>query len=390
MDTHTQTITPWNVELKNGQIDLNKLINEFGVEPITQELLDRFKQVTGHEPHIWLKRGIFFAHRQLNDILNDYEQGKQIFLYTGRGPSSESMHLGHMPSFMFIKWLQDVFKAIVIIQMADDEKVYFKNEPFEKIYKYGFENAKDIIACGFDREKTFIFSNRDHSRTIPYQTIVCELMRYVQLNDIQATFGIKNNMPIGQFMWPVYEIAASFSQSFEPIFGINPIKCLICYGLDQDPFFRISRDVANKINHPKPCSLIMKFLPSLEGTSKMNSTNQNGPITTIFMNSDKNDVYNKIKKYAFSGGRETLKEHREKGANLDIDIPYQYLCFFEFDDEKLNHIANEYGSGRMLTSEIKKLLADKIIDLIETHKSNRNMITDNELAYFYDINKFKH
>lgn len=382
-------ITPWNVKFENGQDNLDKLINEFGVEPITNELLEKFTRITGMEPHPWIKRGIFFAHRQLNEILNDHEQGKKIFLYTGRGPSSESLHIGHMPSFMFTKWLQDVFNAIVIIQIADDEKVYFKNEPFDKIYNYGFENAKDIIACGFNREKTFIFSNRDYSRTIPYQTIVCELMRHIHLNKIQAVFGIPDNAPIGQVMWPVYQIAASFSQSFEPILGKDPIKCLICYGIDQDVYNRIGRDVATSINHPKPCSIIMKFLPSLEGTSKMNSTNQNGPITTIFMNSDKNDVYNKIKKYAFSGGKETLKEHREKGANLDIDIPYQYLRFFEFDEQKLEFIANEYKSGKMLTSEIKKIVSDKIIELIENHQKNRSQITNTELAYFYDINKFK-
>ena len=81
---------------------------------------------------------------ELDLILNDYENKKQIFLYSGRGPSSD-MHIGHMPSFLFTKWLQDVFQAIVIIQIADDEKYMFKNMDFDSIYKLGFENAKDII-----------------------------------------------------------------------------------------------------------------------------------------------------------------------------------------------------------------------------------------------------
>ena len=36
-------------------------------------------------------------------ILDRYEQGKPFFLYTGRGPSSDSMHLGHLIPFMFTK-----------------------------------------------------------------------------------------------------------------------------------------------------------------------------------------------------------------------------------------------------------------------------------------------
>jgi tryptophanyl-tRNA synthetase len=30
-------------------------------------------------------------------------------MYTGRGPSSDALHLGHTIPFSFTKWLQDVF-----------------------------------------------------------------------------------------------------------------------------------------------------------------------------------------------------------------------------------------------------------------------------------------
>lgn len=58
-----------------------------------------------------------------------------------------------------------------------------------------------------------------------------------------------------------------------------------------------------------------------------------------------------INKYAFSGGGATLEEHRAKGANLEVDVPWKYLNFFEEDDAKLEHIGKEYGAGRMLTGE---------------------------------------
>jgi hypothetical protein len=58
-----------------------------------------------------------------------------------------------------------------------------------------------------------------------------------------------------------------------------------------------------------------------------------------------------INKYAFSGGGATLDEHRAKGANLDVDVPWKYLNFFMEDDAKLGHIGREYGAGRMLTGE---------------------------------------
>jgi len=44
----------------------------------------RIEKVTGKPAHPFLKRGIFFAHRDLVDILDCYEKGIPFYLYTGR------------------------------------------------------------------------------------------------------------------------------------------------------------------------------------------------------------------------------------------------------------------------------------------------------------------
>lgn len=60
------------------------------------------------------------------------------------------------------RWLQDVFDVPLIIQLTDDEKYLWKDLKVEQSYKLAYENAKDIIAVGFDVEKTFIFSDFDY------------------------------------------------------------------------------------------------------------------------------------------------------------------------------------------------------------------------------------
>ncbi len=50
-----------------------------------------------------------------------------FYLYTGRGPSSEALHLGHMLPFIFCKYMQDAFKVPFIIQITDDEKYFHKD-----------------------------------------------------------------------------------------------------------------------------------------------------------------------------------------------------------------------------------------------------------------------
>jgi tryptophanyl-tRNA synthetase len=66
----------------------------------------RIERVTGRKVHLFLRRGLFFSHRDLEHILNAYENKKPFFLYTGRGPSSDAFHLGHLIPFEFTKYLQ--------------------------------------------------------------------------------------------------------------------------------------------------------------------------------------------------------------------------------------------------------------------------------------------
>lgn len=116
----------------------------------------------GQPVHHFLRRGIFFSHRDMYSILKLHEEKKPFYLYTGRGPSSSSMHLGHLVPFIFCKWLQDVFNVPLVIQMTDDEKTLWKDLKVEEAKKLTYENVKDIIAVGFDVNKTFIFSDFDY------------------------------------------------------------------------------------------------------------------------------------------------------------------------------------------------------------------------------------
>ena len=93
--------------------------------------------------------------------------------------------------------------------------------------------------------------------------------------------------------------------------------------------------------------------------------------TAIWTTDDPETVKRKINKYAFSGGQPTIKEHRCKGGNPEIDVRYQWLTFFEENDKKLENIYNKYKSGELLTGELKAILIDKINKLLKTHRTER-------------------
>ena len=104
-----QNITPFDVSGgidETGKllpVDYNKLVDKFGAQLISPQLLERFERVTGKKPHRFMRRGIVFSHRDLEKILDRYERGQPFYLYTGRGPSSDSMHIGHATPFEFTK-----------------------------------------------------------------------------------------------------------------------------------------------------------------------------------------------------------------------------------------------------------------------------------------------
>ncbi|KAN0141109.1 hypothetical protein V8E53_000865 [Lactarius tabidus] len=389
---HEQVVTPWDVQgsvSTDGQqlaIDYDKLIDQFGTRRIDAALLERFERLTGHKPHILLRRGMFFSHRDFNTILDRYEKGKPFFLYTGRGPSSDSMHLGHMIPFVFTKWLQDVFDVPLVIQLTDDEKFLFRHElKPEQTHEFALKNAKDIIAVGFKLEKTFIFSDYDYVGG-PFYKNVSKISRQITLSQAKATFGFGDSDNIGKIHFAAIQAAPSFSNSFPQIFGTtSDIPCLIPCAIDQDPYFRLTRDVAQKLKYPKPTLLHAKFFPALQGPqTKMSASDVN---SSIYMSDTPNQIKNKINRHGFSGGRETEEEHRRLGGNPDVDVSYQYLSFFLEDDEELTQIGEDYRAGRLLTGQLKARCIKVLQEFTGSFQARRKAITDEEVKTFMDANR---
>jgi tryptophanyl-tRNA synthetase len=98
-----QVVSPWEVKAGKGGVDYDKLVDQFGCQHVDTALIARLTAATGRPPHHFLRRGIFFTHRDLDAILDAHYKGDSFYLYTGRGPSSESLHLGHLVPFMFTK-----------------------------------------------------------------------------------------------------------------------------------------------------------------------------------------------------------------------------------------------------------------------------------------------
>ena len=359
-------INPFEVE---GDIDYDRLIEEFGLQKIDDEILNKFKQICdekGIKLHFMLRRKIFFAHRDLKKIFDEYEKGNEFFLYTGVGPSGP-IHIGHLLVWSFTKWLQDLFDAELYFQFTDDEKFLFKDKSYEEIQKWLGDNMKEVAAVGFNPEKTNFIINTKHVGILYPEAI--KVAKKITFSTIKSAFGFNDSNNIGSIFYTAMQTVPAFLPS---ILKKKKMFCLIPHAVDQDPHFRISRDIIPKLGFDKPASIQCSFLPPLEGNNgKMSSSTGAG----IYASDNEKEVKKKINKYAFSGGKNTLEEHRKYGGDPSIDIPFQYLRYlFEENDEKLKELETKYKSGELLSGELKKYTIDKINEFLKAHQERKEKI----------------
>jgi len=344
-------INPWKVE---GKIDYEKLIEQFGTERLNYDFPN---------PHVLIRRRFFFSSRDLSKAI---ENG--FFIYTGRGPSGK-MHIGHLPPFLLAKWFQDTYDVNVYIMISDDEKyVYSKDANWEEIQKYADDNIKDILSLGFNSDKTFIFKSSEYIANVYQATL--SIARKINFSTAKAVFGFKGDTNIGLIFYTALQIVPTFFEKKYP---------LIPAGIDQDPYWRIQRDIAESFGYFKASAIHGKFFPSLLGLDKKMSSSQ--PDSVIWLDENKKSLEKKINK-AFSGGQPTIELHRRLGGNPDIDVAYLLLYYlFEEDDSKIEKIREDYRSGKLLTGELKQYAIEKIWQFLEKHQQNKENL---DLEKYYN------
>ena len=371
-------VTPWEV---SGDVNYKKLMKDFGLEGINKDILKKIEKNAG-ELHFMLKRKVFFAGRDLNWVLDEYEKGNNFFLYTGRGPSGP-IHLGHLGVWVFTKWLQDKFGADLWFQWTDDEKFLLgKKDSFEEIEEIMRENMYDVIALGFNPKKTHFLIDTKHAGLIYPEAI--KVAKKITYSMVRSSFGMNKSSNVGMIFYTAIQAVPAFLPS---VINKKKIPCLIPHAVDQDPHFRLTRDILPKLGYFKPASIQSSFLPPLTGMHGKMSSSQPESNTAILTTDSPAEVERKIKKYAFSGGQKTTEEHRKKGGNPDIDVSYQYLkMFFEPDDAKLKKIHDDYKSGTLLTGELKEILIEKINSFLKEHQRKRELAKKRIDEFLFRIN----
>jgi tryptophanyl-tRNA synthetase len=329
--------------------DYDKLLREFGVEDFTKLKVP--------DPLTTMSRGIVFGHRDLRPVLNAMKTGKKFAVMSGIKPSNY-LHIGSKMVVDEIVYFQN-HSGLVYYAIADLESLVDNGLPLDKAREIAKDNIIDLIALGINPKKARIYLQ---SQEIKVQRLAYVYSCNVTNNMLKAIYG---EHPVGIYMAALTQVGDILLPQVEH--GKMPV--VVPVGFDQDPHIRLTRDIAKKHGLTPPSSTYHKFMSSLLGVERKMSKRE--PQGVIYLNEDPKKARKKIMKYAFSGGRATLEEHRKKGGNPDIDVSYHYLTYLEEDDNKLKKIYNDYKSGKLLSGELKNILADKIEAFLIEHQKKR-------------------
>src|SRR3989344_6461109 len=335
-------------------IDNERLVKEFGAE-----LMSKIHDA----PDFYaFKSGILYSHRDFDKFLHALKKGEKCAIVSGVNASG-TFHLGHKAVFDLNLFFQKRYDLPVFIPISDDESyVAGKVKDQKEALKNSMELAKELLAYGFDPKKTYFIIDQIYTNIYNF---AIKYSKSLTLSTIKATYGYEMETNAGLFFYPTIQSA----HILLPFEKFNFDEVLVPIGPDEDTHIRICRDIAPKFGLKKPCIIHSVFLPGLTG-EKMSASR---PETAVFMSDDEESVRKKCMK-SFSGGRDTLEEHRKHGGDTDNDIACIYLSKLFLPESESKKVLEEYKKGKLLSSEVKKLFADNVVKFVSDFKERLSKV----------------
>ncbi len=334
-----------------------KLVEKFGASPISA--------LTDIPDFDAFKNGLIYSHRDFDRFFEKLKSGEKSAIVSGFNASG-TPHIAQAFAFEVNLLFQKRYGVNMFIPISDDESyVALKVNTREEAVKNSLRLARSAIALGFDTDKTKVII--DYFYTNIYN-MAFKFSRGINLSEIKAVYGYGQSDNIGLQFYPTVQAAHILLPQTRDMPNV-----LVPIGPDEDAHLRVCRGLSEKFGFNKPAVLHWRFLPGLDG-NKMSKSRGNA----IFLTDSDSEIKKKIMS-AYSGGRQTIEEHRKYGGNPDIDIAYLYLKAYFLAENEADALADEYRKGRVLSGELKTMLFEKVIKKVREFKERYNKVTDKDL-----------
>ena len=231
MEDESVRIDPWS---SNQSTDYARIIDQFGLSSLSG--LDLPAPTKLH------RRGIVFAHRDLDVILGAHQRKESFGVLTGLMPSGR-MHLGHSMVIEQVRYYQEMGADVTIV-VADLESQATRGISLAA----GKESArKDYVAnyaaLGLLSDSTEVYFQSQRSAV---QRLGFQLGKRTNLNEFESIYGFSGETNLAHVQAPMVQVGDILHPQLDEYGGLRPI--VVPVGVDQDPHLRLTRGLAGKTN----------------------------------------------------------------------------------------------------------------------------------------------
>ena len=286
-------------------------------------------------------RSLLQYHRGFETV--NFTEGA-YYIYTGRGPSQADFHIGHLPGLKLCLAFQEFLKTPIEFMIADDEKMFRDGITADTMSANVSATLRQLEKIGFSGTNTR-FRINSHGLSCAEYALMIRIMSIVSVHTLNSIFGEKTN--VGEYFYPLIQLLPCFLNS-----TTVTAKCIVIAGIDQDPFFRLARDVARRLGFNPPTILYTHSVPGLDGSPKMSTSVPES--LPIFLNDGPKAIGEKVAKIKKVGAG-SLDELFQSGANLDIDIPFRLVQIFDTCSKNVALLKKAYTAGLRDSEEVDQL-----------------------------------
>ena len=231
MASEKVNIDPWS---STQSTDYTRIIEQFG--------LSNMNNLSLPNPSHLHRRGIVFAHRDLDIVLDAQKTGEKFGVLTGLMPSGR-MHLGHSMVIEQVKWFQQM-GGDVTIAVADLESQATRGVSLEKGREIALtEYVANYAALGLNPDLTNVYFQSSRSEV---QRLGFQLGKRTNLSEFEAIYGFLGETNLAHVQAPMVQVGDILHPQTEDYGGLRPI--VVPVGVDQDPHLRLTRGIASKTN----------------------------------------------------------------------------------------------------------------------------------------------
>ena len=296
-----------------------------------------------------MRRNLASRHEGLEDVFRHLARGGTVRILVNYLPDQRPS-LSDLMLWDFAKYLHDILASEIVFHVLDDWAYLSKDGLRQKdALSYSLDALYHFSTLGFDAAKTKIIVNtRDVKLGYNHALSLAKLVSFAEAKSLLV---LKNSSNIGEIF------AASMLAA--PLFDVDdgaPLTLIPCFEREKR-LYEMVRKTTPRLGTPAPAMLLLKELPSLTGKEEDAGVL---PEAQIYVDENLKTSRTKVMN-AYTGGKATIKEQREKGGNPDICPVYKYMLYF-FDpmDARVKEQRRRCRSGALLCGEHKKDLWAKV------------------------------